>query len=284
VVVRGVAATQRDIDSVRNLLIDTPSGGTVRVGDVATVNITPDPVDIQHDATSRYVDLRLETPNRDPGSVRDDVKRRIKNVAYPLAYHAEVLGASGNGQTSHGHFVAYVIAALIGILLLLQAALGSWPLGFAVFLALPLATVGGLIVALVSGHWTSLGAVAGLLAVAGLALRSAIAYITRYERVMRVEGSASEGDVARRVAGERFAPTLAGGVITALIALPFALVGHTAGNEVTQPLAEVILGGVVTVMLVNLFVVPAICLAFGTTALGRTPEAELAELEVEGET
>ena len=282
VVVVGVPATRQNVDSVRNLLIDTPSGGTVRVGDVARVSIGPDPVDIQHYATSRFLDLRLDTNGGNTGSVRSEAKRRLKNVAFPLAYHAEVLGGSANGQTSKGHFLAYVIAAEIAVLLLLQAAFGSWSLAFAVFLTLPLATAGGVIVALAGGHGGSLAELAGLIAIVGLTLRPAITFVTRQERVQRQEGGTNARELTLRIARDRFAPTAMAALATALAMLPFAVVGHTAGNEITQPLAEVILGGLVTATLVNLVIVPAICLAWGSTAPERPPEAELAELDAEG--
>ena len=108
--------------------------------------------------------------------------------------------------------------------------------------------------------------------------------MTRQERVQRQEGGTNARELTLRIARDRFAPTAMAALATALAMLPFAVVGHTAGNEITQPLAEVILGGLVTATLVNLVIVPAICLAWGSTAPERPPEAELAELDAEGKT
>jgi Cu/Ag efflux pump CusA len=284
VVVLGVPATRQNIDSVRNLLIDTPAGGTVRVGQVARVSIGPDPTDIQHDATSRFLDLRLNTTGSDAGSVRSEAKHRLGNVAFPLAYHAEVLSGSAEGQTSKGQFLAYVIAAEIAVFLLLQAAFASWSLAFAVFLSVPLATAGGVIVALASGRGGSLGELAGLLAILGLVLRPAITMVTRVERLQRVEEGATGMDLTLRVARERFVPTAMAAVATALAMLPFAVVGSTAGNEITQPLAQVLLGGTLTAAVVNLLIVPAICVAWGSAVPERSPEEQLADLDAEGNT
>jgi Cu/Ag efflux pump CusA len=270
VVVRGIPSTSQSIDSVRNLLIDTPSGGKVPVRDVASVRIAADPIDIPHDATSRYVDVRVDTSG-DTGSVRSEIDDRLKNLPFPLEYHAEVLGPSTNGATgvptgsgtSHGNFVIYLIAAEIAILLLLQAAFGSWSLAFVIFLTIPLAAAGGLIAALLGADLNQLGAMAGLLAVVGLTVRPAVALVTRIQDAQRQPGAVPGADLTLRVAVEQFQPAAATTVITAAAVLPFALWSGASGNELTQPMAVVILAGLVTATLVNLLIVPAICLAFG---------------------
>jgi Cu/Ag efflux pump CusA len=270
VVVVGVPATAKSVDSVRNLLIDTPSGGTVPVRDIASVRIAPDPVDIAHDATERYVDLHVDTNGRSVSSVRDDLRNRLRKTPFPLEYHAEVLNGaqsdvtgSEEGGASHGQFVIYVIAAELAILLLLQAAFASWQLAFVVFLTLPLATVGGLVAALLGEDLNQVGAMAGLLAVIGLVVRPAIGLVTRIQEAQRQPGAVPSAELTMDVALDRFAPTAMASVATALAMLPFALWGTAAGNEITQPMAVVVLAGLVTATLVNLLVVPAICLAFG---------------------
>jgi multidrug efflux pump subunit AcrB len=271
VVVQGVAAVRTSPESVRNLIIDKPGGGTVRLRDVAAVSVAPDPTDIRHDAVSRYVDVTARA--EDPGALRSTVANRLENLPFPLGYHAEVVTGSANGptlerfrsnETSHSRFLIFVLAAEVAVLLLLQAAFGSWAQAFVVFLTLPLAALGGVIVALVTGHASSLGAMAGVLAVVGLAVRPAIGLVTRVHQLGRHEEEAvSRTQLTLRAARERFAPTLTAAVTTALVVLPFVVLGRTPGNEITQPLAEVILGGLVTATLYNLFLAPAIGLAFG---------------------
>jgi multidrug efflux pump subunit AcrB len=159
--------------------------------------------------------------------------------------------------------VIFVIAAELAILLLLQAAFSSWSLAFVVFLTLPLATAGGLIAALLGEDLNQLGALAGLLAVIGLVVRPAIGLVTRIQEAQRQPGAVPSAELTMRVALGRFGPTAMASVATALAVLPFALWGTASGNEITQPMAVVILAGLVTATLVNLLVVPAICLAFG---------------------
>src|SRR6201991_2771655 len=90
VTVRGIPSTHRSITDVRNLLINTPGGGHVRLGDVATVKVTPNPVDIRHDAVERYMDVRATVGGRGLAAVQSDVTDRLRAMRLPLEYSAEV--------------------------------------------------------------------------------------------------------------------------------------------------------------------------------------------------
>ncbi|MEA2303618.1 MAG: hypothetical protein QOH43_898 [Solirubrobacteraceae bacterium] len=259
VVVRGVATTHHSIDSIRRLLIDTPTGGHVRVGDVARVAITPNPVDIRHEAVSRYVDVRAAVAGRSADDVRAEAGRRIRAMAFPYEYHAEVLAAADDVRAPAGRFASFAIAAAIGIFLLLQAAFRSWRLAALLAAVLPLALVDGLLVAFVHGEALSLGEAVGLLAVFAIAVRNAIVLISRLQR-LEDDGTPRGPGLVLRVAGERLVPVLATATVTALIMAPLALMGDVAGNEITHPMALVILGGLVTSTVLTLWILPALYL------------------------
>ena len=147
-----------------------------------------------------------------------------------------------------------------------------------IFLTVPLAAAGGLIAALLGEDLNQLGAMAGLLAVVGLAVRPAVALVTRIQEAQRQPGAVPGADLTMRVAVEQFAPTAAAVVVTAVAVLPFALASGASGNELTQPMAVVILAGLVTATVVNLLIVPAICLAFGAAIpVGAEPLATEAD-------
>src|SRR6202011_5949607 len=148
------------------------------LSEVARVAIRANPADISHDAVSRYLDVSAEVRGRSVGSAGAEVTRALAKATFPLEYHAEVLGAQEE-HTSHAAFLSYVAAALIGIFLLLHAALGSWRVAALMLLAIPVALSGGVLVALVSSNAGSLGAMAGLLAVLALAVRHAVALAGR---------------------------------------------------------------------------------------------------------
>jgi Cu/Ag efflux pump CusA len=270
VVVRGTPATTHSVDSVRALLLDSPNGGHARLGDVAHVRIKPNPVDIRHDAVSRYMDVRAGVAGRDLGSVRRDVQRRLRQLAFPLEYHAELLGTPPDERSGQS-FLAVAIASAIGVFLLLQAAFGSWRLAALVFAGLPVALAGGLLVAFAGGGKLALGEAAGLFAVLALAARNGIALVMRVQ-ALQEEGLRRPG-LVRRAARERFAPATATAALVALAFLPPALLGDVAGNEITHSMALVVLGGLVTSTLLALVVAPGLLLHYGGPGIASEPPA-----------
>ncbi|MEA2322117.1 MAG: hypothetical protein QOD81_1967 [Solirubrobacteraceae bacterium] len=260
VIVRGVPATRHSIDSVRALLIDTPHGGHVRLGDVARVEIRPNPVDIRHDAVSRYVDVRAAVSGRDLGAVQADVQHRLRTTAFPLEYHAEVVRAPEDEGSPFGAFLAVALAAAAGIFLLLQAAFDSWRLAALVFLTLPLALVGGLMVIVAGGGELSLGAAFGLVAVLGIATRNSVMLVTHLRHLEQRNGEPFSPALVVRGTAERLVPITATAVTTALAVAPFAVLGDVAGNEITHSTAAVVLGGLCTSTVLSVLILPALYL------------------------
>lgn len=268
VVVWGTPEIRRSLSSVRDLLIETPTGGNVRLGDVADVRIASSPNSIKREGVARRIDVGVTVAGRDIGAVARDVEAAIGSVEFPLEHHAELLGGYAERQADRDRLIALAVAAAIVVFLMLQAAIGSWRLATMVFLTLPVALVGGVLAAVTVGGIMSLGSVAGLIALFGLSARSGMLLVRHCQALEREEGEAFGPQVALRGASERLGQTLATAVATALAVLPFVLLGDRAGLELVRPMAVVILGGLVTSTLVNLFVTPVLYLRSG-----RSPEA-----------
>ena len=134
---------RRDVQSIRDLPLDTPGGGHVRLADVADVHIGSTPNQISREDNSRRIDVGLNVHGRDLGSVVHDVNERLAELRFPREYHAEVLGEFAERQAAAGRLLAFGVAAAIGIFLLLQTCIGSWRVATFSFLTLPLALVGG---------------------------------------------------------------------------------------------------------------------------------------------
>jgi Cu/Ag efflux pump CusA len=257
-------------------MVDTPSGGRVRLGDVAHVRIAAIPNVIRHEAVSRYVDVTARVKGRSLDAVASDIETRLQAIQYPLEYHAEVLGNYAQQQADQTGFVALVIAALIAVFFLLQAALGSWRLAILAFLTLPLALVGGL---LATRGVISLGSLAGFLLVLGIAARNGIMLINHFQHLERHEGETFGAAMVVRGARERLSPILVTTLAIGLGLVPALILGDIPGLEIVRPMAIVVLGCLVTLTLLNLFVVPAIYLALRVSvALDRedTPVTEVA--------
>src|SRR5919107_1073394 len=220
VVVKGVPDVRQSVDSVRNLLIDTPGGGHVRLEQVADVRTQPSPAVIKRDAAQRYIDVEANVSGRGLGAVATDVEDRLANAEFPLEYHAEVLGQTTTGQEINlGRVVGFGLAAVIAIFLLFQAVFRSWRLAGLVFLTLPVALVGGVLAALIDGATLSLGSLIAFLALLGIAARNGIMLIHRFQQ-LRVDEAFGD-ELVRRGAGDRLAPTLtvAGGAGAAGVAV-----------------------------------------------------------------
>jgi Cu/Ag efflux pump CusA len=166
-----------------------------------------------------------------------------------------------------------VLAAVVGIFLLLQACFGSWRLALIAFLALPASIVGGVLAASVSGGIITLGSIVGFLAVLGIAARNGLLLINHYQRLEAEQGMPFGRALVVAGAGERMTPILASSAALIGALLPLVLLGQVPGLEILQPTAVVILGGLVASALVTLFVMPALYAVVGPRA---TRHADLA--------
>jgi Cu/Ag efflux pump CusA len=274
VVVKGVPATRRSVSSVRNLLIDGPGGGHLRLGQVADVRVRPRPVLIDRDAVSRHLDIVASISGRSLDSVAGDVEDRLANVSFPLEYHAEVLKETTGEELGGAQMIAFAIGAAIASFLLLQAAFRSWRLAALAFLTLPVALVGGVPAALIGGAELSLGSLIGFLALLGPAARTGVVLIRHFQDLER-EGEEPGPELVVRGARERFVPILTSAFATAMVMLPFVIAGNRPGLEVVHPMAVVVLGGLVTSTLLGLFLLPSLYLRFGGRQPAVSPEEDL---------
>jgi CzcA family heavy metal efflux pump len=263
VVVWGTPQTRYSLSSIRDLLIDTPAGGQVRLGDVADVRIVPTPNLIQHETVSRRIDVGLNVRGRDPNAVVSDIQQRLSAIKFPLEYRAAVFGAYQEQQADQRNLLIFGLAAAIGIFLLLQAAFGSWRLAALAFFILPSALVGGVVAAFAAGGVISFASLVGLLAVFGIAVRNIIVQIKGYQHLEQHEGEPFGLDLVLQGTRDRFAPILMTALAAGLALVPLVISGNIPGQEIASPMAIVILGGLVTSTVLNLFVVPSLYLRFG---------------------
>jgi Cu/Ag efflux pump CusA len=274
VIVQGVPATRQSVSNVRNLLIDGTDGGHLRLGQVADVRVRPTPIVIERDAVSRRLDVVADVSGRGLGSAANDIEDRLAGVSFPLEYHAEVLQETTGEEINSTQMIAFAAAAAVAAFLLLQAAFGSWGLAALAFLTLPVALVGGVLAALIAGAELSLGSFIGFLALFGLAARTSVLLIRRFQDLQE-KGESPGPELVERGARDRLAPILTSAVATAVVMLPFVIAGTRPGLEVVHPMAVVILGGLVTSTLLALFVLPALYLRYGGRPPVASPEEEL---------
>jgi len=179
-----------------------------------------------------------------------------------MEYRAELLGKYAESLAAQERVL---------IFLLLQVNFRSWKLATAIFLTLPMAIVGSILITLLSsGSLLSLGSILGFITVFSIAVRNNIILIHQYQ-AFESDGKQSFGpELIQQVTRERSASILTTAILTFLVVLPMALYGNIAGLEIVHSAALVILGGLITSTLYTLLGVPAMYLMFGSS-----PEPEL---------
>jgi CzcA family heavy metal efflux pump len=258
-----IPSARNSLTDVQELPIDTPSGEQVQLRDIASVGIAPTPNHIERELQSRRIDVGANVAGRDLASVVSDVEKRLAEVEMPTGYHADVLGESTELNAAQDRLLVFGLAAAIAIFLLLQAAFGSLRLAVLTFLLLPMALVGGVLAVKLGDGVLSLGSLVGFLTVFGIAARNGILMISHFQHLEREEGVPFGPALVLRGAKERLAPILMTASATGLALVPLAVAGSIPGHEIEHPMAIVILGGLITATLLNLFVLPSLYLRFG---------------------
>ena len=263
VVVRGTPELRTDLAALRELSIDLPSGGHAPLCDVADLDIVPTPNEIKRESASRRIDVMCNVQGRDLGSVAREIESKVRELKFGAGYHPEFLGEYAAREQSRQRLLLLSGMSLIGILLLLHVDFQSWRTTLLVFLTIPFALVGGVAGAYLQGGVLSLGSLVGFVTVLGIAARNGIMLISHYRHLEDAEGEPFGPNLVIRGSMERLIPIMMTALATGLALVPLVMRGNLPGHEIEYPMAAVILGGLLTSTLLNLFLLPQIYLAYG---------------------
>lgn len=253
---------RKSLSDITSLMIETPSS-QLPLGDLAQVRIVPAPIIINREAVSRFMDLAIKTSEPNTGLIAAEIESRLKKMEFPFEYHAEVLSTSSNNQIMGERILIVTIACLIGIYLLMQALFASWKVAALAYLSIPLALSGGILAILLTGGVLSLGSFIGLLALLALNVRNILVLLNCFQYLQSEEGLRVDKTLVIRGVKERFVPFVVTAIVSILVLLPSLVAGPIAGNEILQPMAFVIIGGLITSMYLCLFVIPSLYLRYG---------------------
>ncbi len=273
VVVWGVPACREDLTALQLLPIDTPAGVQVRLRDVADVVVIPMQNEIKRESASRRLDITCNVQGRDLGAVAAEIEEKVRALKYEPGYYPKFLGEEAARKESSQRLYLLGALAMLGVLLVIYSDFASWRLTLIVAFTLPFALVGGGVGVSLTGGVLSLGSLVGFVTVLGIAARNGIMLVSHYRHLEDHEGEAFGPGLVKRGSEERLAPILMTALATGLALLPLVVSGQKPGHEVEYPLAIVIMGGLITSTLLNLFFLPSLYLKFG-----QRKAAELSEI------
>lgn len=256
-VVRYDAANRGSMDNIRNALIDTKDGKKVPLYYVADVVSASGPNTINRENVQRKIVVSANVAGRDLKSVVDDVKTKInQNVQLPEGYRVEYGGQFESAEKASQMLLITSLIAILIIFLLLFQEFKDTTLAAIILLNLPLALIGGVFSLYFTSGVVSIPAIIGFITLFGIATRNGILLISNYQTLQH-EGH-SLMDTIITGSRERLSPILMTALTAALALIPLALSGDVAGNEIQSPMAKVILGGLLTSTLLNIFIVPIV--------------------------
>jgi len=264
VIVRLDDSARTSMDAIRHTLIDTPGGARVPIGQVAEVRLDHGPNTINRENVQRRIIVQANVAGRDLGSVVADVRTAIaRGVSLPQGYFVQYGGQFESQERAARQILLLSAGTVLGILVLLYVALQSVRLAILVMVNLPLALIGGVVTVLLSGGVLSIASLIGFITVFGIATRNGIMLLSHYTHLIREEGASFQEAVVRGSL-ERLNPILMTALVTGIGLVPLALGAGEPGKEIQQPMAVVILGGIVTSTLLNMIVLPALYMKYGS--------------------
>jgi CzcA family heavy metal efflux pump len=256
-IVRYDAANRGSMDNIRNAQIDAKDGKKVPLYYVADVVSASGPNTINRENVQRKIVVSANVAGRDLNSVVLDIKTKVsQNIQLPEGYRIEYGGQFESEEKASRLLLISSLIAIIIIFLLLFQEFKDTKLAVIILLNLPLALIGGVFSLYFTSSIVSIPAIIGFITLFGIATRNGILLISNYQSLER-EGH-SLLDTIITGSRERLSPILMTALTAALALIPLALSGNVAGNEIQSPMAKVILGGLLTSTLLNIFIVPIV--------------------------
>ena len=269
VVVRFDDAFRASPDALRAVPIDVPKGGTVPLGDVADVIEATGPNQINRENAQRRIVVSSNVEGRDlVGTVRAIRKAIDDGVKFPSSDYFVQYGGQFESQQAASRLIGLLaLLSLAGMIVVLHAHFRSIPIVLQILVNIPLALIGAVVAVLLTGGTLSLASLVGFITLTGIAARNTIMMISHYIHLAKHESETWSEELVVRGSVERLVPVLMTALTAGLSLIPLALAAGQPGKEILQPLAVVILGGLVSSTLLDIVVTPAVFWRFGRRSL-----------------
>ncbi len=256
-VIRFDEAHRQSIDDLRNLYIDLQDGTQIPIKEVADISYQPGPMQISRDNTYRRTYVGVNVRGRDVESVVNDIQAKLdEQLNLPSGYYISYGGEFENLQSAKKRLTIVVPIALFLIFILLYFALGSVSQSIMIYMAIPLAAIGGVFALWMRDMPFSISAGVGFIVLFGVAVLNGLVLINRFNS-LKEEGVTSIKDRILTGTKERIRPIMLTATTDIFGFLPMAF-SASAGAEVQRPLATVVIGGMLTATLLTLVVLPVL--------------------------
>lgn len=256
-VVRLDEAHRQSIDDLRNLFVNTPDGNQVPLKEVAEISYQPGPMQISRDNTNRRTYVGINVEGRDVKSLVEEIQRTLdEKLELPSGYYIRYGGAFENLERASKRLTLVIPLALALIFMLVFFAIKSFKQTLMIYVAIPLATVGGIFSLYLRDMPFSISAGVGFIVLFGVAVLNGLVLISGFNE-LKEEGKLSLGEIIKQGSLRRVRPIFLTASTDILGFLPMAI-STSAGAEVQRPLATVVIGGMLTSTLLTLVVLPVL--------------------------
>jgi len=245
------------LESIENLLVDTPDGNRIPLTMVAKVAVTDGPFYIYRESGRRYIAIKFSVRGTDLGSAVQEAQRLVdKNISLPNGYRITWDGQFNQMKIAQKKLMMIVPLTLLAIALLLYSAFGNFRDALVVLLNVPFAAIGGILILLITGETFSISAGIGFLSLFGIAIQDGVILISYINKLAKSDHHSIKETIIEG-ASLRMRPVLMTALLAGLGLLP-AAISHAIGSEAQRPLALVIVGGMVSTTLLTLLVLPVL--------------------------
>jgi HME family heavy-metal exporter len=265
---------REDIDELKRMVIETPSGGSVKLEDVARVYKAGGPNTVNREQVRRRIAVQCNVRDRGLVDVVEDIRKRLEPIkaALPPGYFIEYGGQFEAEQSASRTIGVLFIATLVGIFLVLYKMFHSATLSLQVMAAIPMAFIGAVTALVITGQTLTVAAMVGFIALVGVASRNGILLLNHYLHLVKYEGEGWTKDMIIRGGLERLAPVLMTALCAGIALIPLTLAAGEPGKEILYPVATVIVGGLISSTLLDFVVRPALFWTLGMGAAKRVVE------------
>jgi cation efflux system protein involved in nickel and cobalt tolerance len=252
---------RQNLDTIRNLLIDTPTGKKIPLAQVATIDNGTGPNTINRENVSRLIVVAANAKGRDLRSVVNEIRDKVKaKVQIPSGYYIQYAGQFEAEQRATQNILISSAIAFVVITIIMYLSVKSIPSTAMIMINLPLALVGGVIAVALTGGIISIASLVGFITLFGVATRNGLLLVDNYN--VKFAAGMPLKEVLIKGSMERLNAILMTAFTSALGLAPLVVEGG-AGKEILQPLSVVVLGGLFTSTALTLLVLPALYAKFG---------------------